>query len=132
MRFAKPRYIPAILTVALLLGLTAETLSRPRPGDAEPFHAHAFAATSAMATPDGWTFTDLKIPDGAVALLKPNARICRQYFTPIRPFQFLLIQCRDARDMGGHYPPVCYPASGWVAVRDEQGKPLAKPMTWQV
>src|SRR5882672_7783042 len=132
MKFAKPRYIPAFLTVALLLGLTAETLKRPRPGDAAPFHARAFAAVSAMATPDGWTFSDLKIPDGAVALLKPNARICRQYSTPIRPFQLLLIQCRDARDMGGHYPPVCYPASGWIAVRDDKGKALARPMTWQI
>jgi hypothetical protein len=133
MKFAKPRYIPAFLTVALLLGLTADTLTRPRPGHAEPFHSRALAATNAMATPDGWTFTDLKVPDGAVTLLKPNAQICRQYSTPIRPFQFLLIQCRDARDMGGHYPPICYPASGWVAVRDEKEKePVARPMTWLV
>ena len=132
MKFAKPRYIPAFLTVALLLGLTAETLSRPRPGDAEPYHARVLAAANAMATPDGWTFKDLKIPDAAVQLLKPNSRVCRQYFTPTRSFQFLLIQCRDARDMGGHYPPICYPASGWVAVQNEKGKPLARHMTWTI
>ncbi|HEV8379594.1 MAG TPA: exosortase-associated EpsI family protein [Tepidisphaeraceae bacterium] len=128
MRFAKPRYIPAILTVALLMGLTAETLSRPRPGDAEPFHARVDSAASQMSIPEGWTCIDLKIPDAAVALLKPNTQICRQYRTSTRQFQFLLIQCRDARDMGGHYPPVCYPASGWVVVGDKKGR----PMTWTI
>ncbi|HEV8292864.1 MAG TPA: exosortase-associated EpsI family protein [Tepidisphaeraceae bacterium] len=124
MRFAKARYIPAILTVALLLGLTAETLSRPRPADAKPFHTRVIAAASAMAIPEGWTFSDLKIPDAAVALLKPNAQICRQYRTPSHQFQFLLIQCRDARDMGGHYPPVCYPGSGWVQLGDKKGRDM--------
>lgn len=136
MKFAKPRYIPAILTVALLMGLTAETLSRPRPGDAEPYHARVKAVVAQMATPQGWTFKDLEIPSGAIMLLKPNGQICRQYTTPTRQFQFLLIQCRDARDMGGHYPPICYPASGWVPVMDEQAKPnpkpVARPMTWTI
>src|SRR5262245_20175599 len=135
MRFARPRYIPAILTVALLLGLTAETHLRPRPEDAEPFHERVLAATSALQNPEGWTYQDLEMPEAAVALLKPNAKICRQYQTPIRPFQFLFIQCRDARDMGGHYPPVCYPSSGWVAVMDENRKdpkPLERRMTWVI
>jgi len=26
----------------------------------------------------------------------------------------LFVQCRDARDMAGHYPPICYPAHGWT------------------
>src|SRR4051794_24399767 len=116
MKFAKPRYIPAMLTVALLLGLSAETLVRPQPRDAEPYHVRVKAASDAMATPKGWSFKQLVIPEAAIQLLKPNAQICRQYTTPTRQFQFLLIQCRDARDMGGHYPPVCYPASGWVAM----------------
>jgi len=124
MRFAKPRYIPAILTVALLLGLTAETVLRPRPSDAQPYHARVLAAATAMATPDGWTYTDLDIPKAAVALLKPNAQICRQYSTPTRTFQFLLIQCSDARDMGGHYPPICYPGSGWVPVGEKKGRAM--------
>src|SRR4051812_48238264 len=135
MKFANSRYIPAILTVALLLGLTADTLSRPGPGDARPYHADVKAAVDAMESPEGWTFKDLKIPDAAVRLLKPNAQSCRQYFTPIKPFQFLLIQCKDARDMGGHFPPICYPSSGWVAVREEvdgKEKAVARPMTWTI
>src|SRR3954466_15155977 len=121
MRFAKPRYIPAYLTVALLLGLSAETLRRPRPGDAEPYHTRVKAAREQFAVPENWTFEDHDLPDGAIALLKPNATLFRQFKSP-RPFQFLFIQCRDARDMGGHYPPVCYPASGWVVVGDKEGR----------
>src|SRR3954469_1201842 len=99
MKFPKARYIPAILTVALLLGLSADTLSRRRPKDAEPFHARVKKFESNLVSPEGWTFKDGKLPDGAVTLLKPNLTICRQYFKPA--FQFLLVQCSDARDMGG-------------------------------
>ena len=30
----------------------------------------------------------------------------------------LIVHCSDARDMQGHYPPICYPANGWVRVED--------------
>jgi hypothetical protein len=26
---------------------------------------------------------------------------------------FLFVDCQDARDTVGHYPPICYPAQGW-------------------
>src|SRR5436309_2882937 len=128
MKFAKARFIPAYLTVALLLGVGAETIKRPRAGDAERFHARVKEFESNLVLPDGWSFSDLPIPPGALALLKPNAKICGQYQTPKGPFQFLLIQCRDARDMGGHYPPVCYPSSGWLCVGDPEGR----RMTWTI
>jgi len=128
MKLVQPRYIPALLTVALLLGLTAETLSRPQPKDAKPYHKSLRAFKTNFKNPDGWIakVPDNELPPGAVALLKPNLDICRTYLNP--RFQFLLVQCRDARDMGGHYPPVCYPASGCVLV----GPELGKDMTWVV
>src|SRR5258706_9165 len=89
MKFAKARYIPAFLTIALLLGVSAETYSRPRPGDADPFHARVKVAEAGFVTPAGWTPSDLKIPDGAMTLLKPNVGVCRQYRTPSCLFQFL-------------------------------------------
>jgi hypothetical protein len=134
MSFARARYIPAFLTVALLLGLTADTLTRPQPGDADPYHLRVKAAEAQIAAPDGWTFKDDKLPEAAIALLKPNAKLYRQFWAP-HQFQLLFIQCRDARDMGGHYPPVCYPASGWVAVVDENTTDLedkGRDMTWTV
>ena|SRR5437868_2475658 len=128
MKLAKARYIPAYLTVALLLGVAADALRRPQPKDAEPFHAGLQALKQTFSDPDEWICLDPdhKLPDGAVALLKPNLTICRIYLKP--RFQFLLVQCRDARDMGGHYPPVCYPANGCVVVGDEHGR----NMTWTI
>jgi hypothetical protein len=37
----------------------------------------------------------------------------------------LLVHCRDARDLAGHYPPVCYPAHGWT-------QDSAAPHDWSV
>ena len=28
----------------------------------------------------------------------------------------LVVHCGDSRDMNNHYPPVCYPSDGWMAV----------------
>jgi len=116
MKFVRARNIPAFLTVALLLGLTAETLSRPGPKDATPFHTRVREFKTHFNNPEGWTakVPDNELPPGAVALLKPNLDICRTYLNP--RFEFLLVQCLDARDMGGHFPPNCYPASGCVRV----------------
>ena len=38
---------------------------------------------------------------------------------------FLLVQCRDARDLQGHWPPVCYRGQGWV-------QSAALPRSWEV
>jgi hypothetical protein len=128
MKLVQPRYIPALVTVALLLGLKAESLSHPQPEDVEPYHAELRKFKTQFNNPDGWTakVPDDELPAGAVALLKPNLTICRAYLKP--RFQFLLVQCLDARDMGGHYPPNCYPASGCVLVGPKDGK----DMTWVV
>lgn len=112
------RFMPAIVTLALLAGLTAESRSRPRPEDAEPYHRRAREACEAMPRVIGeWVTaaTDLPIPPAAVALLRPNVLLHREYRnqTTGRSVNFLLVQCRSARDMLGHYPPVCYPGQGW-------------------
>ena len=58
------------------------------------------------------------IPTGALDILNPNAHLSRRYqrigagrsvFVTL-----MLIHCSDARDMIGHYPPVCYPRAGWA------------------
>ena len=53
-------------------------------------------------------------PADAEGLLKPNAYLHRVYINPVRDHrvELLLVQCRDARDMQGHYPPICYPSHG--------------------
>ena len=137
MKFAKPRYIPAMLTVGLLLGLTVDTLRRPSPANADPYHTRVKLAISQVVTPKGWTFVDGELPSAAITLLRKPDFLYRKFQTAGHPFQLLLIHCRDARDMGGHYPPICYPSSGWVrVVNNEAGdtaeKKLGKPLSWDI
>jgi hypothetical protein len=123
-----PRYIPAILTLLLLAGLTAETLSRPRPSDAEPYHQRVRQAADNIPKVIGeWVGSDISVPPAAVALLRPNVILHRRFVNSAtrRVADFLLVQCRDARDMTGHYPPVCYRAHGWTPVS-------AKPIQWRI
>ena len=66
--------------------------------------------------------SEVAIPTGALNILRPNAYVSRRYqrigagrsvFATL-----MLIHCSDVRDMSGHYPPVCYPRSGWVPFPD--------------
>ena len=49
-------------------------------------------------------------------MLKPNVIVSRRYqdTRTSRQVSVLLVQCSDARDILGHYPPVCYVAQGWT------------------
>ena len=69
-----------------------------------------------------WIGEDEAVPREAQKLLRPNATLSRRYRRPGGTWLHLLVvHCSDARDMIGHYPPICYPSSGWVAV------PLPEP-----
>ncbi len=62
-----------------------------------------------------WVGEESPLTPSAVELLRPNAALSRSYRRLGIPstYNFSLIHCSDFRDMGGHYPPVCYPAHGW-------------------
>jgi hypothetical protein len=63
-----------------------------------------------------WVGRDEQVPPEAQKLLRPNAIFSRTYQKPLGPrLHMLLVHCADARDMIGHYPPVCYPSAGWVS-----------------
>jgi len=80
-----------------------------------------------------WIGKDEPIPTAAQQLLKPNGILSRTYsFDPAADFHedfgqasVLIIQCRDSRDMLGHYPPKCYPAHGDTQTGE-------KPREWLV
>jgi hypothetical protein len=67
-----------------------------------------------------WTGSDLETPKAAIKLLRTATILNRLYVdnTPTLSSRFdrranlLIVQCRDSRDMLGHYPPVCYVAHG--------------------
>lgn len=66
-----------------------------------------------------WVGTDVEVQPSAVRLLKPNKLLQRRYVNPETgaSVQLLIVHCGDTRDMLGHFPPVCYPAHGWVQQR---------------
>ncbi len=63
-----------------------------------------------------WEGTEIKVPQPAARLLRPNALFARRYDNTrtLRSANLVLVHCTDCRDMSGHYPPNCYPASGWT------------------
>lgn len=63
-----------------------------------------------------WVGTDDKnIPQAAQQLLKPTGLLNRRYTSPgVAWVHVLVVHCNDARDMMGHYPPICYPSAGWL------------------
>jgi hypothetical protein len=63
-----------------------------------------------------WIGSDMEVQEPAVRLLRPNKLLQRRYVMSdgTGSFSLLFVHCSDARDMAGHYPPVCYPAHGWV------------------
>ncbi len=64
---------------------------------------------------DRWTGVDAPVPPEAQKMLRPNAVLSRTYSKPDHPpVHVLIVHCNDARDMIGHYPPICYPSSGWT------------------
>lgn len=111
------------LCLGLLGGIAAEDSTHLKPADLETYHARAKVDIEAWprTISDGqWTtVADVPLPDAAEQLLHPNCVIQRRYSSGTlqvngQPVQasLLIVQCTDSRDMVGHYPPICYPASG--------------------
>jgi hypothetical protein len=105
-----------LATIALLAGMTAADKLRIDPREADAFHTRAAAAISSVPKMLGnwYAGKDIRMPEDAQGLLKPNGYLDRLYLnlsTGAR-VEMLFVQCRDTRDMQGHYPPVCYPSHG--------------------
>lgn len=62
-----------------------------------------------------WVGRPGTIPRSAVELLNANeaVSISFRHITSGESIELVLVHCADARDLIGHYPPVCYPAHGW-------------------
>lgn len=94
-------------------------LSLPDGSEAQAYHEQvALIAEDVPRQIGPWSAVDAELPEAAVALLRPNVLISRRYIDEStgRSFAMLIVQCADARDMEGHYPPNCYPSSGWTTV----------------
>lgn len=75
-----------------------------------------------------WIGTDVEVPADAGEMLHTTAILSRRYDRlPRGPMvSVMLVHCTDSRDMLGHYPPRCYPSSGWSKPDkyDEDGTPF--------
>jgi Protein of unknown function (DUF3485) len=108
--------IAPVFALGLIGAMALGRWSRLAPHDAEPYHARVRAAIEAVPYRVGdWVGTDQPIVEAAVKLLQPNAMLNRVYrnIQTGRTATLLIVHCKDARDLAGHYPPVCYPAHGW-------------------
>ena len=117
-----------LLVLALLAAMGVAHLSRPAPEDAEPYHRRVRQKAEAVPYRIGpWVGSDAEAPQEAVELLQPNVMISRLYEhqTSGETVNFLLVHCKDARDMAGHYPLNCYPAHGWTLAEQ-------RDVTWQL
>jgi hypothetical protein len=137
---------PPLMAVTLLAGLAVEQRSYVKPQDVEPYHENARRAIDQIpyALAQGrWTGKDQPLPTAAQKLLRPNAWISRTYednqksefgggfggglagIGRERAATLLIVQCRDSRDMLGHYPPRCYRSHGME-------QKYAQARDWQV
>jgi hypothetical protein len=129
MRFSITKFLSPAICLAILAGVYGETLRRVQPANVEPFHAEA--RTEIENVPyqlNGWVGSDSPIPPAAMKLLHPNVMLSRMYVNPAHMGEWcglLIEECRDSRDMLGHYPPICYPAHGMTEIS-------AVPRDWQI
>ncbi len=101
----------------LLAAMGISHLNFPEPADAAPYHAALLDINAGLPIEFGpWEGKPIELPTAAVQLLKPNVLLGRAFvdMEHRRAGQFLLVQCKDARDLSGHWPPNCYKTSGYT------------------
>lgn len=117
------RMFAAVGGVLVVLG-SAHAIGRSLPdgSESEAYHARIREVAQLLSDEVGsWKAVEMELPQAAVALLRPNVLISRRYEDKEtgRSFSMLVVQCSDIRDMEGHYPPNCYPSSGWTALGEQ-------------
>ncbi len=119
-------WLAPVMTASLLGGMVLYGFTLPTPQDAAPYHAKMIEMAAEMPLKFGdWSGRDEEVAREAQVLLNPNVIISRKFKNQAtgEMAAFLLVQCRDSRDLQGHWPPNCYPASGFQIDSSE-------PMTW--
>lgn len=108
------------LSAALLIVLSLTLPNRARPSPEAALRQTQIAAAFAdvpLFINGTWVGRDEQVAPEAQRLLRPNAMLSRRYEklgARGASAQVLVVHCGDARDMIGHYPPVCYPSAGFL------------------
>ncbi len=117
------RAAPVLTALVLCAMMAFGTLDTLRPVAAEPYFQRVAAAIDATPNKIGdFVGSDVPVTPSAIQLLRPNRLLQRGYIDPWkgRMVTLLLVHCGNVRDMGGHYPPNCYPAHGWTMESQEE------------
>jgi len=101
-----------LLWVAVFGGLNLE-----QPAWAEEYHTDVASAINSIPQQVGdWIGSDdPEIQPAQQRILKPNIIVQRTYRQPgsDKYIRLLVVHCKLASDMNGHYPRICYPNTGW-------------------
>ena len=124
-----------MVSILMLAGMVGEARTHVKPTEAEPYLHRCRQAVAAfpmtIQTPSGmWVGTDTPVPEPAIKLLRPNGvPLSRDYVNDEtkQMVSLLIVNCKDARYLEGHYPRNCYPALGEKEIRED-----AKPRTWRL
>lgn len=113
---ASPVWGSALATLVLFAAIGVEVRSRDGSVSTTARHERIreIAKSSIPYSAGDWLGRDVPEARAAVALLRPNVLISRAYknLRTGETASLLFVHCSDARDLIGHYPPVCYPAHG--------------------
>jgi hypothetical protein len=108
--------LAAPLTAVVFVAMAGYSLASMRFGGNEAYLLEVKVAIEALPERIGaFRGVDRPVQEAAQQLLRPNKLLQREYvhdFTG-ETFSLLIVHCADVRDMMGHYPPKCYPSSGW-------------------
>jgi len=128
------------LAILLLVGLAVALPPHTPVDDSSMAERMQEVASAVEASPwliGPWVGEKAEVPREAQKLLRPNSILSRVYKRQNGPqVHVVLVHCSDARDMRGHYPPVCYPSSGYVVAERESPDdvtlmPAGRPMPVQ-
>lgn len=118
------------LVSAVMIGAVAMEIEGRAPA-ADPTAHHDLvrdlAASKIPFSVGDWFARSLESPPAAVQLLHPNAMEGRAFVNSRtgETANLLFVHCSDARDILGHFPPVCYPAHGMTLESSQ-------PREWKV
>lgn len=118
MQSAVFKTLPAVISALMLIALLMQKSTVEKTSwDAQPYHRQVRQAVDDVPYVVGdWIGQDVPVPTAAIQMLRANVVLSRRYRNVSDGSQVVLVivQCSDARDLLGHYPPVCYPSHGWT------------------
>lgn len=118
----------------MLTGMVAESRTHIQASEAAPHLQRCRDAVNAVPvyiqSPDGdWVGRPVEVPRPAIELLHPNAILSREYINEQQRelVSLLIVNCSNAADLMGHYPPNCYPAQGKEEIKED-----TRPRVWHL